>query len=273
MSADKVAPNSDALQFDRALSTSGAAAGSGGAAVVCANCGAAITTEYYHIGGHTVCAKCRDLVLTSVATPRGWGAPLKAGVFGIGAAIAGAIIYYGVIAITNFEIGIVAILIGYMVGYMVRKGAGGKGGRRFQIIALILTYWSVGLAYSPLAFKEFAAKEGKKAVAATDSARASRPDSGAAASAVDTSLTGTAPGRSTKAKSMTSGAFLIGIGAILLLTFALPFIVVLGSLPSGLLSGIIIGIGLRQAWRMTGAPRLNVSGPYKVGASPSASPA
>lgn len=259
------------LQFDRVVSRS--AAPGQDAAATCKACGTAINTGYYQINGHVACASCRVRALNSAKTPGGITPLLVASLFGLGAGIVGAAIYYAVIALANLEIGIVAILIGYMVGYMVRKGAGGKGGRRFQIIALILTYWSVGLAYSPLAFKEFAAKEGKKAVAATDSARASRPDSGAAASAVDTSLTGTAPGRSTKAKSMTSGAFLIGIGAILLLTFALPFIVVLGSLPSGLLSGIIIGIGLRQAWRMTGAPRLNVSGPYKVGASPSASPA
>ena len=66
------------------------------------------------------------------------------------AAIPGAILYYAVIAITNFEIGIVAIAIGYMVGWAVRKGAGGRGGRRFQVLALVLTYWAVGLAYTPL---------------------------------------------------------------------------------------------------------------------------
>ena len=62
-----------------------------------------------------------------------------AAIFGLGAALAGAAIYYAVIAITHFEIGLVAILIGYMVGYAVRKGAGGRGGLRFQILAALLT--------------------------------------------------------------------------------------------------------------------------------------
>ena len=79
----------------------------------------------------------------------------------IGAAIAGAAIYYAVIAIAHLEIGIVAILIGYMVGWGVRKGAGGRGGRRFQILAVVLTYWAVGLAYSPLAFEELSGSIGK----------------------------------------------------------------------------------------------------------------
>src|SRR5262245_41350669 len=41
-----------------------------------------------------------------------------------------------------------------MVGYSVRKGAGGRGGRRFQILAAVLTYCAVGLAYTPLALQE-----------------------------------------------------------------------------------------------------------------------
>ena len=48
--------------------------------------------------------------------------------------------------------------------------------------------------------------------------------------------------------------------------FALPVIAVVGSLPSGLLSGAIIFFGLRQAWHMTGAPHVVVTGPYRVGA-------
>ena len=277
MSADNVAANKDALQFDRVVSAGAPDDSSKSAGVACANCGAPITTEYFHVGSHPVCAPCRDLVQASVATPRGWGALAKAAVYGVGAAIAGAIIYYAVIAITNFEIGIVAILIGYMVGYMVRKGAGGKGGRRFQIVALVLTYWSVGLAYSPIAFKSFAAKDQKKVVSQTDSSRAAPRDSAGVAMQGDSSIAGSpaTPTRSAKSTSpsMTGRAFLLGIGAILFLTFILPVLMVVGSLPSGLLSAIIIFIGLRQAWRMTAAPVLTVSGPYKVGAGPSAAPA
>ena len=40
-----------------------------------------------------------------------------------------------------------------MVGWAIRKGTAGRGGRRFQILAAVLTYWAVGLAYTPLAFK------------------------------------------------------------------------------------------------------------------------
>src|SRR5258708_3197232 len=83
--------------------------------------------------------------------------------FGFGAGGVGAAIYYGVIAIAPLEIGIVAILIGYMVGYSVRKGADGRGGRRFQVLAAVLTYCSVALAYAPLAVQQ--AREAKAATA------------------------------------------------------------------------------------------------------------
>ena len=95
---------------------------------------------------------------------------LMAAGFGAGAGIVGAAIYYAVIAIAHLEIGIVAILIGYMVGYSVRKGAQGRGGRRFQVLAAVLTYCSVALAYTPLAIEQAMAEKPAAQTAATASA-------------------------------------------------------------------------------------------------------
>jgi hypothetical protein len=169
--------------------------------------------------------------------------------FGLGAGIAGAIIYYAVIAITNFEIGIVAILIGYMVGYAVRKGAGGRGGRRFQVLAVTLTYIAVGLAYTPIAMK--GALETKTAASSE----------AAPAGAVQLVKTGASP-----------IAVARRIGMLAVLAVALPVLVVAGSMPTGLLSAAIIFFGMQQAWRMTGLPRLVVSGPYRVGDRAAANP-
>jgi len=54
------------------------------------------------------------------------------------------------------------------------------------------------------------------------------------------------------------------IGVLLLLSLAMPVLIVVGSLPSGLISALIIGIGMRQAWRMTAAPPA-ITGPYRLG--------
>jgi hypothetical protein len=49
-------------------------------------------------------------------------------------------------------------------------------------------------------------------------------------------------------------------------SLGLPVLSVFGSMPSGLISGAIIAFGMHQAWQMTAAPHLNVSGPYRIGA-------
>jgi hypothetical protein len=56
--------------------------------------------------------------------------------------------------------------------------------------------------------------------------------------------------------------FLLGLIA------ALPVLVIVGSLPSGLISAAIIFFGMAQAWKMTGRPAIEITGPYRVGAGP-----
>jgi hypothetical protein len=55
---------------------------------------------------------------------------------------------------------------------------------------------------------------------------------------------------------------------VLLAAFVLPVYSVVQSMPLGLLRALIIAIGLRQAWTMTAAHTLAISGPYKVGMGP-----
>jgi hypothetical protein len=199
------------LQFDRVITESASFGAPSKLAVTCAACHTSIETEYYHFNGNVLCSRCRTALESAVDTPRGFTPLITAGVFGLGAGVFGAVIYYAVMAIAHLEIGIVAILIGYMVGYAVRKGARGRGGLRFQVVAVALTYVSVALAYTPIAIKQAIA--------------------------------------------------------------ALPVLIVLGSFPSGLISALIIFIGMRQAWRMTGAPALEILGPYRVGTAPASTPA
>ncbi len=200
------------LQFDRAMpqTTLPSASQIG---VVCARCRQAILTEYFDLNGHPLCGRCRTAIEAHADVPRGVGPFGTAAVFGLGAGMAGAAIYYAVIAIANLEIGIVAILIGYMVGRAVRHGAGGRGGRRYQVLAAALTYASVALAYAPL-------------------------------------VRG------------------VPLGVML----ALPVIMVIKTLPMGAISAFIILIGMRQAWQMTGAPRLAILGPFRVGTPAAVAP-
>jgi hypothetical protein len=211
------------LQFDRVDVGMPGDASAATPGVVCTLCRKSVGHEYYHVNDKPFCDNCRQIVLSATAMPRTAGPLIRGAAFGLAGAFAGAALYYAVAKVTRSEIGIVAIVTGYMVGYCVQKGTGGRGGRRFQILAVVLTYWSVGLAYALLA------------------------------------------GR---LSSVSDGVAFLTHGAVFLLAFLLPVLSIVGSMPWGLLSALIIFIGLRQAWSMTAAPTFDVSGPYRVGTGP-----
>ena len=216
-----------------------------------------IQTQYYDVNGNALCGACRAVVEAAAETPRGMLPLLMAAALGVGAGIVGAAIYYAVIAIAHLEIGIVAILIGYMVGYSVRKGAQGRGGRRFQVLAAVLTYLSVALAYAPLAVQQAMGEKPAVVTAATQGS-----------AATDASAPVAAPPAQPRPSR---GRLLITLVIFSGLMAALPVLVVIGSFPSGLISAFIIFIGMRQAWKMTGALVVTVVGPYRVGAAQPAS--
>lgn len=235
------------LQFDTAVPSVAPSGVITALGVTCTVCQRAVSDEYFDVNGQSVCDGCRTQLAQLAQTPRSWGLFVKAGLFGLVAAILGAILYYAVIAITDFEIGIVAIAIGYMVGWAIRKATANRGGRRYQVLALVLTYWAVGLAYTPITFQQLAEEDKKEQ----------------AQKAVDTAAPAPAesPDEATALNIPMVLAILVGFSV------ALPVLVVFGSLPGGLLSALIIGIGMRQAWQMTAVPPLQISGPYRIAAA------
>lgn len=237
------------LQFDTAVPrVAPTAVGVHG--VSCTTCQRTIADEYFDVNGQSVCATCRDQLERLTVTPREWSMFVRAALLGLVAAVLGAMLYYAVIAITNFEIGLVAIAIGYMVGWAVRRATAGRGGRRFQVLALVLTYWAVGLAYTPLTFQQITESNKKEAQAA-----AATPDAQPAEAESDGQPV----------------SIILALGIVLLSSLALPVLMVIGSLPGGLISAAIIAFGMQQAWRMTGTPPLLISGPYRIAAAPPSS--
>jgi hypothetical protein len=70
-----------------------------------------------------------------------------------------------------------------------------------------------------------------------------------------------------------AGNPIVALGLFLLLIAVLPVMIVFGSLPSGLISAAIIFFGMSQAWKMTGVPKVEILGPYRVGAASATAPA
>jgi hypothetical protein len=110
MSAQETSVGNEPLQFDRVITDPVSSASTEVLGVACEVCQTSIDTEYYHVNAMTCCKLCRDRLESAAETPSGLAPLLTAGAFGLGAGIVGAVIYYAVIAITRFEIGIVAVL-------------------------------------------------------------------------------------------------------------------------------------------------------------------
>lgn len=258
------------LQFDTAARTVPAEGGASSEGVGCVTCRRPIRDMYFDVDGQPTCRSCRHEIARLAETPREWGVFARACLYGLVAAVLGAIVYYAVIAITDFEIGIVAIAIGYMVGYGIRMATGGRGGKRFQIVALVLTYWAVGLAYTPLVIGEMSKQgsaQGESGDAAAPSdAPAPAAEAQAPAAAEPTALAPVAA----EADGGAEFNLPLALAFMIAFSFALPVLAVVSSMPGGAISALIIGVGMHQAWRMTAAPQPQITGPFRIGAAPPA---
>jgi hypothetical protein len=235
------------LQFDSVVPRADGAA----TATACVLCHTPFDAEYFDVNGQQICRACSEKVAEQTATPREISTLGRAVLAGLIAAVLGAVLYFAVIAVSGFEVGLVSIAIGYMVGYGVRVGTRGRGGRRFQVLAVVLTYWAIGLAYSTLAIKAFVDR---------------KDGAPAAISGPQKSGATTEPAAASDDGPMTGGRFALGLLYLVAFTFVMPVLAIAADMPGGLLSGAIIVFGMMQAWKMTAAPVLTVTGPYRIGA-------
>jgi hypothetical protein len=279
MTADSNRGAPDDLNFDRVESASGS---ENSAPNQCANCGKALGATYHTANGAPICSSCRGKLQTASAPLRDPGVLFKAILFGFGASIVGAIIYYAVMRYLNLEIGLVAILTGWMVGKAMHGATGGRGGRLLQVSAGVLTYISVAMAYFPFAVASVQEQIASAPIEPTDVAPAVERlvDSATIAAVVDSM--NAAAARDTSAAKLDDVVLtdadlralrdenapavnpILGLVILLGLAFALPILSILGSLPGGLISAAIIGFGIMQAWQLTGSPKIHFEGPFKL---------
>ena len=130
------------LQFDKAEIA-------GEPALSCAACKAPITGEYYQANGQTICPRCRDQVAKSGVGGSEGVRIAKATVAGIIAGIAGFVVYYMTQKLTGWDIGLIAIAVGWAVGAAVRWGSEGRGGPGYQFLAAAITYVAACATYLP----------------------------------------------------------------------------------------------------------------------------
>lgn len=134
------------LQFDTA-------APAGTPSANCAACKRPVGDSYYTAGKAIVCESCKTQIESA---PRQRPSPAlvaRAIVYGLGGALLGAGVYYGVLALLHYQISFVAIAVGFIVGRAVHMGAGGQRGRVYQVISLLLTYLGIALGFTSAVFK------------------------------------------------------------------------------------------------------------------------
>jgi hypothetical protein len=229
------APALDTLQFD-------APADGPAGPPVCAECGGAIADSYYEVNGHVVCASCK----AKFESRRSGGSAAarlgRATLFGFGAAIAGAGLYYAILALTGYEIDLVAVAVGWLVGRAVHVGSGGRGGWGYQTLAVGLTYLAIVSTYIPFLATEFSERQ-----PAAEASAPAAPEAAPAAADVP------AP---------EAGSLLMALGALVLIAVAAPFLAGM----ENVIGVLIIGFALYQAWKMNARVTLVFNGPYAIGA-------
>lgn len=244
-----------ALQFERAEFTTPAAQ-------ACAVCKVAITESYYAVGGAIICPACSDKLTGKNA---GRGAFLRAWLWGGGAALLGSLVWFGIVKLANMELGIVAIAVGYAVGIAVRRASGGRGGWKYQALAMFLTYASIVSSYVPFVIQGIGEYAKKQHAAEHDKATGKAADGTSEPAA-------RGAGDETAAKpkpKLGVGGFVLGLVFIFGIAFAAPF---LGG-TSSIMGLIIIAIALYEAWKLN--RRIPVTGPFRVGGglAPAGAPA
>jgi hypothetical protein len=75
---------------------------------------------------------------------------VRAFCFGAVGALVAASLWATTSILTGYELGIIAILVGLIVGYAVRLGARGPGSRSAQTIAIALTFYALAYAMLPV---------------------------------------------------------------------------------------------------------------------------
>lgn len=286
MSADSSHPNPDSppepLQFDVAESGESNAAAPRLTAPTCTACSLCITETYFEVNRAILCPACR----AALDNPPGSRLRRAAAAVALGAlaALGGSLLYFAVAAITGREFGLVAIVVGFMVGKAVHRGSRGRGGWAYQTLAVSLTYLAIVSTYVPLVANEFQKMGTRDSLAANPAAanRAPAPrvaapnersvrDSAVVRQQVDTNFViGQAGAPESTAEELARGrapaahlgfgTIVLGLGALILFAAIIP----IAAGFSNLIGLLIIGIAVFEAWKLNRRVVLQITGPYRV---------
>jgi hypothetical protein len=222
-------------------------AGDPESSATCASCGRELVDQYFECNGLHVCEVCKVRAEEQYKNDKSWVHMPKALLFGFGAALTGCILYYLFLKVFKINFGLIAIAVGWMVGKAVMRGSNYRGGLRYQIAAVALTYFAITFSYVPLIFEGFAEQMKKEKEQHTK-----------ATGELDTTKKQTI--RSSTGEVPTSGSVLLALAMLFLVILAAPFLQGF----SNIIGWVIIAFGLWEAWKFTREVPFGASGPYDL---------
>ena len=219
---------------------------------VCKACAQKISGAYYRVNGVPACTSCAQRLKDQL--PQDSHQAFVRGVLlGIGGAIVGFGIYVAFALSSGWMVGYISLLVGYLVGKAIALGSGGVGGRRYQVVAVLLTYMAVSLAAVPIAISQH-----MKARSAQQRAQVHDDATAQGTAQPQASGTGTAPApRKSVAET---------VGVLVLLGLASPFLEMVEPM-HGIIGLIILLVGVQIAWKITAARKLDIAGPINESAA------
>ena len=216
----------------------------------CAACGAPLFGSYFQVNGRAVCERCCYALREQTAGGSRLGRVFRASAAGAAAALGGAILYWAILALTGYEFGLIAIVVGIGVGKAVSWGSHRRGGWAYQGLAIVLTYLALVSAYVPLLVKEAMKQSAETHAAAPVNSTTVTP--AAAETPLDTTVR--------KEPGAEAGSVLLALGLLLAIACAAPFLAGV----QNIIGLVIIGIGLFEAWKLNRRQPLVITGPHAL---------
>ena len=133
-------------------------------AATCSLCGIELEPgSNVTVGGHASCATCLEQLQSELAESQAGAGSVPLGLLGtLAGAGLGAAVWAGIAIATDYEIGYVAVLVGFLAGKGATLATGGAHGKPLQLVSAVGAV--VGLlvakyAIFAYAFKEYVAEE------------------------------------------------------------------------------------------------------------------
>lgn len=239
------------LSFDKATYATKTDAGGG---APCAHCNGPLGEQYWQWQSRPVCASCRtklsDMLVASQSKKSFGRAVLFGGLTALGCGTAYAIF----VARMDYQLALVTIGIAFLIAKVMRRCSAGVGGRKYQVLAVGLTYLASAMGYVPSVYAGLAGSSDEK----TPAAKTSTPSTAASAPATSETASQSAEDH------VGIGGLLAAIALLFAITLAAPVLTATQA-PMGLL---IVGFGLWEAWKLSRGLPLSLDGPYRVAPAP-----